>query len=242
MDWLDRYTDSDSGWADWATVHRGDGRSVVTDRRCVLAVDDPAAGFGELVLRPRQPEVNRVAREALAEPVPAGAVRTDLHDLWLWLDRLDRERCTECPPYSARPYCEECDGRGWLRPEPDEDNYDADAVVLAGGLVDRWRLCWWLPGELESLGTDVAIWPSGAWPFGKAPLAIDGGRWRLIVMTLDMTHAPAGSAGRPRRTYHPGAGLWWACRRCPTARLAAIDWFADRGVGVDEATLFGGSS
>ena len=119
----------------------------------------------------------------------------------------------------------------------------ADAVVLAGGLVDRWRLCWWLPGELEPLGTDVAVWPSGAFtPPLKAPLTIDGGRWRLVVMTLDPTHAPAGAAGRPRRTYFPGAGLWWACRRCPTARLAAIDWFADRGVGVDEATLFGGSS
>ena len=242
MDWLDRYTDPDSSWTDWANVHRGDGHSVVTDRRCILAVDDPAAGFAELVLRPNQPEVNRVARAALAEPVPAGAVRTDLHDLWLWLDRLDRERCPDCPPDpDLRPFCQDCDGRGWVRLEPDEDNYDADSVVLAGGLVDRWRLCWWLPGELEPLGTDVAVWPSGAFtPPLKAPLTIDGGRWRLVVMTLDPTHAPAGAAGRPRRTYFPGAGLWWACRRCPTARLAAIDWFQDRGVEADEATLFGG--
>lgn len=243
-DWLVRYAIPDSGWKECETVHRGDGRAVVTDRVCILAVDDPGATLGELDMG--KDAVTRCVRESLAEAVPPDALRFDLGDLWLWLDRVDREQCPECRQYpdDAKPFCQECDGRGWVRPEPGADDYDADTVGLADALVDRWRLAWWLPGELEPLGTAVAVWRSGAFGRDKVPalggnvLALDGGGWRLIVMSLD----PTDRRGKVYRTYHPGAGLWWQNRRCPVARLSALDWFAERGVDVNESLLFGATA
>ena len=77
MDWLGRYTDPDSGWTDWATVHRGDGRSVVTDRRCVLAVDDATAPFGELNLHPTRGAMNAISCQR--DPITAVASATPTH-------------------------------------------------------------------------------------------------------------------------------------------------------------------
>lgn len=246
MDWLDRYTDPDSGWTDWAKVHRGDGRSVVTDRRCILAVDDATAPFGELNLHPTRGAMNATARKVLAEPAPADAMAADLRDLWLWLDRIDRERCGACNGTGSYPGewndsppdCEVCEGRGWHFPDAE---FDAHTVSVLGHHFDRLRLAWWLAGELEGAGdsSPVRLWVAATFrQFKTQTLVIDGGWWRLVVASLN----PERREGNRYRTYFPGAGLWWSCRRCPTARMAAIDWFQDRGVAADEVTLFGGEA
>lgn len=239
MTWMDRYTLPDSTPL-WSAVHRGDGRAVVTDGRTLLAVDDPAATFAQLELPAGNPGVSPAARRLLAEPPPADAMWTDLGDLWLWLDRVERERCRACggtgnaiqsdpgvhPPRFVA--CEECDARGWHLSVPAAP--DADTVMVCGRHLDRNRVAWWLAGELAGHGDHCRVWPTHTGMMPAATFA--GDHWRLVVAAM----SPEIHRGR-YRAYHPGLGLWWVERRCGTARCAARDWAQDRG--IDPLDVFG---
>lgn len=249
-DWLERYTLPGGGWDYSERVHCGAGRRVVTDARCILAVDDPTATFHELVLSQSRGVVTEVTRRLLAEPVPPEAMRTDVADLWLWLDCLVMARCPACGgsgcwgglEWNDPPPCEDCGGRGWVFPWPDDDDWDT--VTVAGAAVAGQRLAWWLAGELESYGTNVSVWQSAAARLAVDPsgyldaVTFDGGGWRLVCSVLKGREGKLDSY----RTYYPGAGVWWAARRDPVARLAAADWFHERGGAATPATLFGGAA
>lgn len=239
LTWLNRYTLPDSGRHLWEHVHSHHGRAVVTDGRCMLAVDDPGASFGPLAeavrLSPRV-VLDRVTA-FLDHPAPADASHTTLSDLWFWLDRLERMQCPACRPFRRgdpeREFCSGCDGDGWVFPW--RDSADKDTGVVAGVHLDRNRLCWWLAGELEGFGAAVRYWRHKAHAAMSQPAVVfDGGGWRLAVMSLDPTFHP----GRYRE-YLPGAGVWWHHRRDGVARCAAADYYAERGIEADN--LFAGT-
>lgn len=247
LDWLDRYLLPDCGYAAWDRVHRGDGRAVATDGRCILAVDDPAATFAELdvpfgTAHGFDPaDANRTLRGLLAEPAPADADVTDLGDLWAWVGHLWRERCPACLGTGSflgmgpdDPPCEECDGRRWVFPLPPWDRPDADTVTARGLPLDRNRLAWWLAGELGDYGAaPVCVWRSASAGLKSPAVAFAGPCWRLVVAASDRDVHPA-----RYRTYLPGAGQWWERRLEPVARWAAEDWARERG--ADGYDLFGG--
>lgn len=252
MDWLARYILPNCGLEAYKSVWRGDGRAVVTNGSCLLAVDDPAATFAPLAVPFTRPESNGRLRAILSAPPPADALVTDLPDLWAWLDRLVRERCGPCagtgkafhleaghPPRFVA--CDDCDGRGWHLSFPEEP-VDRDTVAVCGVPVDRNAVAWWLAGELADLGESWAcrVWAAVPFPPAAGSVAepvpvvtFAGDHWRVSVAGFDR-----GAHSGRYRAYHPGAGSWWAARRCETARLAAADWCQDRD--IDPADLFAG--
>jgi len=243
---LGRYTVPDAGPHCSSVHHTPGGRSLVTNNRHLLAVDGMADGSGPLEVAVPQAKLHRML-DVVHSPPPADAMVTDLADLWLWLDRVERERCPECRgsgcygglEWSDPPPCELCDGDGWLLPDfsPEEHGPD-DVVTLCEIPLDRNALAWWLPGELAGLGTACRVW---ARAFPVSPNSVNdpvpvvtvaGDRWRVAAAGLLRQFYP----GR-FRTYLPGAGVWYACRRDRVARLAGADWAQERD--RDGFDLFG---
>lgn len=234
MNWMERYASPEDASCLCRHVHRGGGVSLVTDTRCLLVADDPAATFDDLAIDPKAAPVVTAFRYAAP---PTDALWADLYDLWRWLDRVERLVCPGCRgtghygPLGEGGEaftCSECDGNRWVFPVPDRP--DGDTVVVCGRHLDRNRVAWWLAGELADLGTACRAWAvEGA--AGVPAVMIAGERWRLVVSSM----RPETHRGR-HRSYHPGAGTWWASRRCETSQCASIDWAQEQG--VDPGALF----
>ena len=231
MDWMTRYLDPADDRPEFRHTFRAGGWVFVTDTRSLLAVrgDHPAARDGAEFFRETPERLGRVL-DYLALGPPADAPVADLHDLWLWLDRVEREACGAwCggsgPP--GRGPCPECGGKGWHWPH---HLCDDDAATVCGYPFDRNRLAWWLAPELPAGRCRLFLLPEPG--SLNRPIVVAGEGWRLLAVSIGKQYAP----GR-YRAYHPGAGHWWQHRRDRYARLAAADWAVEQG--IEASDVFG---
>lgn len=237
-EWLNRYTAVKSSHDLRSTRVAVGDRVMVTDTARVLTLAAKTAPVDVRPLSAIDP-LNDKARaiiEAIArETPPDDAAVSTLGDLWDWLDEVRRIKCWRClgrgtadrKARTSRSWpCEMCDGDGWAFPEPEPR--DADTVVIAGLPVDRNMLAWWLGGELGEPDDPIRIWRSGV--AATPAVAFAGELWSLHVSGF-AGDSPSVVRGKSYRTYVPGAGLWWMCRRgAEPAVHPGTDWFMERGV------------
>lgn len=233
MKWMERYALAFPHVNEYRrSVWWREGMLLATDAKCLLCVSDHrGSDAAELAPLPEEGEKGwaRSAWLMAGEPTRHDASVTTLGDLWAWLDRVELEHCALCFDYKGLcPMCEES-GEQWppvWRPrEPDERQRDRDTVLVAGAHLERNRLAWWLAPELGDAADPVAVQPG---PVSDSAAFI-GNCWKLFVKGLD--YGPCRVKGRAYRTYLPGAGAWWECRRSAPAEVhPALDWFAERGL------------
>lgn len=225
--WLSRYVTESGREPTNAVYQRGD-HSLVTDASRVLVVRGAA---GLPVGAMQRPGVGNLLSNLVALSPPPDAARTTLGDLWAWLDRVEREGCDECgntggfyyPAERSTVRCHDCNGRGWAF--PDRAEWDADSVVVAGELLMRNHVAWWMPAELGETGSPVAIWRHVIGT--KTPSVVFAGPdWKLVVVAQT-----AQGTLKKYRTYTPGAGQWYEARRqfADKSVHPGTDWFVESG-------------
>lgn len=236
LQWLNRYCDQESTRDRSQRPFQLAGHRCATDEYSLIAVrnngrdDNPGSGRVLDLIR-------GMLRE---EPLPP-VMTTTLADLWLWLDRLERDVCP-CTEYfrdypGPLPHCPACNGDGWVlpaydRPWANTQTPDPSAAyrkicpvgTFFGLPVDLNRLLWWLPADLEDVEPDrsVRIWVS-AWGRGPA-VTFAGKSWRVVQASMSREIYTD-----QYREYVPGAGQWWHQRRDPVAVAISRDWCEENG-------------